>query len=234
MESTGEDPNRSPVGSGESILDESGEDSEGSMDTGDKATMDAPQEDGGVYFRVPAGVDNREEDVFMTPAEAKEADERKRQERRRQAQLKRDQALAEKMGLQVEKEKEREELERKRLEEEKESEARAHFEKRRLERVRRKEERDERIRKEKEVAKESMRIRKEEGRSKGAAKVKVDHRYYAVRSMREHKVMGRELNKKNDGAVFVETNSSFQGEDERWLRNYNIHSMEKQVNISCS
>jgi hypothetical protein len=39
---------------------------------------------------------------------------------------------------------------------------------------------------------------------------------------------------KNDGSVFVETNSSFQGEDERWLRNYNIHNMEKQVNISCS
>jgi hypothetical protein len=52
--------------------------------------------------------------------------------------------------------------------------------------------------------------------------------------MREHKVVGRELNKNNDGSVYVETNSSFQGEDERWLRNYNIHSMEKQVNISCS
>jgi hypothetical protein len=71
MESSGEDPSKSPVGSGESILDESGEDSEGSMDTGEKATMDAPQDDGGVYFRVPAGVDNREEDVFMTPAEAR-------------------------------------------------------------------------------------------------------------------------------------------------------------------
>jgi hypothetical protein len=32
----------------------------------------------------------------------------------------------------------------------------------------------------------------------------------------------------------VDNISSFQGEDERWLRNYNIHSMEKQVNISCS
>jgi hypothetical protein len=49
MESTGEDPTRSPGGAGESILDESGEESEGSMDTGEKATMDAAQEDGGVY-----------------------------------------------------------------------------------------------------------------------------------------------------------------------------------------
>ncbi len=234
MESTGEDLTRSPGGTGESILDESGDDSEGSMDTGEKAAMDTVQEDGGVYFRVPAGVDNREEDVFMTPAVAKEADERKRQERRRQAQLKRDKAWAEKMGLQVEKEKEKEELEKKILEEENELEARALQEKRRLEKEKRMEAREERIRMEEEEAKEAMRIRKEEGRSKGAAKVKVDHRYYAVRSMREHKVVGRELNKKNDGSVFVETNSSFQGEDERWLRNYNIHNMEKQVNISCS
>ena len=160
MESTGEDPTRSPGGAGESILDESGEDSEGSMDTGEKATMDAAQEDGGVYFRVPARVDNREEDAFMTPAEAKEADERKRQERRRQAQLKKDKAWAEKLGLQMEKEKE--ELERKKLEEEKEAEARALHEKRRVEKERRKEARDERIRKEEEEAKEAMRIQKEE------------------------------------------------------------------------
>jgi hypothetical protein len=92
MESTGEDPTRSPEKAGESILDDSGDESEGCMDTGEKATMEAAQEDGGVYIRVPAGVDNREEDVFMTPAEAKEADERKRQERRRQAQMKKDKA----------------------------------------------------------------------------------------------------------------------------------------------
>ncbi len=64
----GEDPTKSPGGAGESILDESvdesGDESMGSMDTGEKATVDAAQEDGGVYFRVPAGVDNREEDVL--------------------------------------------------------------------------------------------------------------------------------------------------------------------------
>ncbi len=76
MESTGEDPARSPGKSGESILDERGEESEGCMDTEEKAITEAAQVDGSVYIRVPAGVDNREEDVFMTPAEAKEADER--------------------------------------------------------------------------------------------------------------------------------------------------------------
>ncbi len=121
-----------------------------------------------------------------------------------------------------------------RLEEEKKAEARALQEGKRIEKERRKEAREERLRKEEEEAREAMRIRKEEGRSKGDSRVKVDHRYYAVRSMQEHRVESRELNKRNDESVYVESYTGFQGEDKRWLRNYNIHSMEKQVNISCS
>ncbi len=89
------------------------------MDTAEKASMGAGQEDEGSYFGVPAGgEDNREEDVFMTPTEAKEAEERKRQERRRQAQIKQDRARAEILKQRMEREKEEED--RKRVEQEKE------------------------------------------------------------------------------------------------------------------
>ncbi len=92
-----------------------------------------------------------------------------------------------------------------RLEEEKKAEALALQDGKRIEKERRKEAREERLRKEEEEAGEAMWIQKEEGRSKGASRVKMDHSYYAVRSMREHRVEVRELNKRNGGSVYVES-----------------------------
>ena len=63
---------------------------------------------------------------------------------------------------------------------------------------------------------------------------KIDHRYFAVRSLRNANSEGRELNceagKGDDdiSAGFILDN------DERWLRNFNIHSLERKTNVSCS
>jgi hypothetical protein len=68
-----------------------------------------------------------------------------------------------------------------------------------------------------------------------AGKAKIDHRYYAVRSLRANRPTGRELNRQSEGGVDkVLENSFLGGGDERWLRNYNIHNLETQSNISCS
>jgi hypothetical protein len=77
------------------------------------------------------------------------------------------------------------------------------------------------------------------GRELGAkiVKARIDNRYYVVRSIRSAKVVGRELNREasRDGAEEPGgENGGFLGEDERWLRNYNIHSVEKGLNTSCS
>ncbi len=76
------------------------------------------------------------------------------------------------------------------------------------------------------------------GREIGSRNVKsrIDNRYFVVRSIRSAKQVGRELNRggnREDGGQEGEM-GGFHGEDERWLRNYNIHSVEKGVNVSCS
>jgi hypothetical protein len=47
---------------------------------------------------------------------------------------------------------------------------------------------------------------------------------------------GRDLNKEMISEV-IEGSEGMEGfltDDERWLRNYNIHSVERGVNVSCS
>jgi hypothetical protein len=81
---------------------------------------------------------------------------------------------------------------------------------------------------------ESAREAKQLGREL-AGKAKIDHRYYAVRSLRASRPAGRELNRRAEGgAVKVLEDGFLSGGDERWLRNYNIHNLESQVNVSCS
>ncbi len=59
-------------------------------------------------------------------------------------------------------------------------------------------------------------------------KAKVDHRYNAVSSIRSAKQMRRDLNKEMvAAAAAVEGMDGFFTDDERWLRNYNIHSVER-------
>ena len=80
------------------------------------------------------------------------------------------------------------------------------------------------------------------GRESGSAGVraKIDQRYYYVQSLRAKIPPGRELNKDAGRRTGAEEAASgddvagFQGQDERWLRNYNIHSVERKVNVSCS
>ncbi len=85
---------------------------------------------------------------------------------------------------------------------------------------------------------EDARLAGELGRELGrkAVKAKVDHRYYAVRSIRSAKQVGRDLNKEvaADSVRVEEGMEGFLTDDERWLRNYNIHSVERGVNVSCS
>jgi hypothetical protein len=74
---------------------------------------------------------------------------------------------------------------------------------------------------------------KQQGREAGG-RAKVDHRYYAVRSLRGARPAGRELNRqavsdktveKTIGHVLEE--GFLGGGDERWLRNYNIHKLDR-------
>ncbi len=85
---------------------------------------------------------------------------------------------------------------------------------------------------------EDARLAGELGRELGrkAVKAKVDHRYYAVRSIGSAKQVGRDLNKEvtADSVRGAEGMEGFLTDDERWLRNYNIHSVERGVNMSCS
>jgi hypothetical protein len=63
---------------------------------------------------------------------------------------------------------------------------------------------------------------------------KIDNRYFVVRSIRAAKQVGRDLNREADQTVEEGVAKGFLGEDERWLRNYNIHSVERGLNVSCS
>jgi len=72
-----------------------------------------------------------------------------------------------------------------------------------------------------------------------SARSKVDNRYFTVRSIRAGRVVGRELNRKVVRKERTETEEvdacdGFAGEDERWLRNYNIHNTDRGVNVSSS
>ncbi len=85
---------------------------------------------------------------------------------------------------------------------------------------------------------EDARLAGELGRELGrkAVKAKVDHRNYAVRSIRSAKQVGRDLNKEvmADSVKGAEGMEGFLTDDERWLRNYSIHSVKRGVNVSCS
>jgi hypothetical protein len=66
-------------------------------------------------------------------------------------------------------------------------------------------------------------------------KSRVDNRYHAVRSIRSARQAGRELNKAVGPGNPVDSRlGCFLGDDERWFRNYNIHNVERGVNVSCS
>jgi hypothetical protein len=215
----------------ESILDGNGDDE--SMDTADRQESQEGQE---TFLRIKAGeYGSREEDVFMTPAEAKEMEEKQRRDRRQKAEDRKDREKAERLAAKQEQVKadalkllaEAEEMKKEEIKKMEDNLRVLRDENLRAEM-------EEKRRVEEEEGREAMRHRKEEGRNRGASRVKVDHRYYAVRSIREGRSTGRELNKEAAGSVYVEACGGFLGEDERWLRNYNIHNMEKQVNISCS
>ncbi len=121
----------------------------------------------------------------------------------------------------------KEEEERKAMDEEKEKEAKAKAA-RRAEACKRREEAEKR--------KEDARMAGEAGRDLGTKQVrsKIDNRYFVVRSIRAAKQVGRDLNKEADQTVEEGVAKGFLGEDERWLRNYNIHSVERGLNVSCS
>jgi hypothetical protein len=167
----------------ESILDTAGEDE--SMDTADRQDRQEEQEK---YVRINAGeLGNIDEDVFMTPAEAKEADERMRKERRRKAEELKEKVRAAREAdrLKAEEERKKEEqaekdlLRMRRLEKN-----RADLEKKRL---------------------ENAQAAKQLGREAGG-KAKIDHRYYAVRSLRGARPSGRELNRQADEDSMLEKN----------------------------
>jgi hypothetical protein len=92
----------------------------------------------------------------------------------------------------------------------------------------------------KQILLENAKAAKQQGREAGG-RAKVDHRYYAVRSLRGARPAGRELNRQADGDRTVEKtvghvleDGFLGGGDERWLWNYNIHNLDTQMNISCS
>jgi hypothetical protein len=167
----------------ESILDMAGE--EESMDTADRQDK---QEDQEKYVRINAGeLGNIDEDVFMTPAEVKEADERARRERRRKAAELKEKLKAAKEADRLnadedrrkEEQAEQELLKRRRLEKNREE-----LEKKRL---------------------ENAQAAKKLGREAGG-KAKIDHRYYAVRSLRGARPSGRELNRQAGEDSMLEKN----------------------------
>jgi len=88
---------------------------------------------------------------------------------------------------------------------------------------------------------EEDRVRKVEearisGRESGAKYVRgrIDHRYHAVRALRNNIPDGRELNGEAMQNEPVTHNGFIQEGDDRWLRNFNVHSLERKVNVSCS
>jgi hypothetical protein len=159
----------------ESILDTAGEDE--SMDTADRQDKQDKQDDQENYVRINAGeLGNIYEDVFMTPAEAKEVVERMRRERRRKAEeLK-------------EKERAAREADRLKAEEERKKEEQAEKDLRRMSRLEKNKAELEKKRL------ENAQAAKQLGREAGC-KAKIDHRYYAVRSLRGARPSGRELNR---------------------------------------
>jgi hypothetical protein len=76
----------------------------------------------------------------------------------------------------------------------------------------------------------------DQARQKATAGVKarLDGRYYAVRSIRASRPAGRELNRNRREVQPDTVGIGFQAEDERWIRNYNIHNIEGAVNVSIS
>ncbi len=207
-----------------SILDTAGEDE--SMDTADRQDRQDRQDGQENYIRINAGeLGNRDEDVFMTPAEAKEAEERMRTERRRKAE-----ELKEKVKV-------AREADTLKAEEERKREEQAEKDLRRMRRVEKNKAELEKRR----LLMENAQAAKQLGREAGG-KAKIDHRYYAVRSLRGARPSGRELNRQADEDSMLEKNVGHVlvegfvggGGDERWLRNYNIHNLETQLNISCS
>ena len=110
------------------------------------------------------------------------------------------------------------------------------------EEMRRMEEEEERRFAEEARRTEGVRVARASGRESGSAGVraKIDQRYYYVQSLRAKIPPGRELNKDAGRRTGAEEAASgddvagFQGQDERWLQNYNIHSVERKVNVSCS
>jgi hypothetical protein len=121
----------------------------------------------------------------------------------------------------------KEEEDRKAKDEEKEKEVKAKAA-RRADACKRREEAEKR--------KEDARMAGEAGRDLGTKQVrsKIDNRYFVVRSIRAAKQVGRDLNREADQTVEEGVAKGFLGEDERWLRNYNIHSVERGLNVSCS
>ncbi len=100
-------------------------------------------------------------------------------------------------------------------------------------RERRRKEEQERNERRKEEARLASELGRELGRK--AVKSKVDNRYHAVRSIRSARQAGRELNRAVGPGSPVDSGlGCFLGDDERWFRNYNIHNVERGVNVSCS
>jgi nitric oxide reductase activation protein len=109
----------------------------------------------------------------------------------------------------------------------------ASMEEAKRERERRRKEEQERNERRKEEARLASELGRELGRK--AVKSKVDNRYHAVRSIRSARQAGRELNKAVGPGSPVDSGlGGFLGDDERWFRNYNIHNVERGVNVSCS
>jgi microcompartment protein CcmL/EutN len=114
------------------------------------------------------------------------------------------------------------------------------------ERLRREAEEEKRRKREEEARKKVEALEKaaaarELGRELAAkrAKSRIDPRYQQVRVERSNGAKGREMNRKKraDMDELMEeedTMTRFLFQDERWLRNYSIHSVERAVNVSCS
>jgi len=66
--------------------------------------------------------------------------------------------------------------------------------------------------------------------------MKLHTRYRSVRTIRERRKSGRPLNRedRNRGESEDDALPSFADDDERWLRNFNTHNLDRGVNISCS
>jgi len=96
--------------------------------------------------------------------------------------------------------------------------------------------REEAVARERREAEEAAKAARDLGLDVGAraARAKVDPRYKQVRVERAQGGKGREMNRKRMEDSEEEEMVGFLFQDERWLRNYSIHSTNRAVNISCS